>query len=254
MIFIFIRAFPFLMPLVYGLLLKLIFVFAGRFFWPWLIALSLNFLYFLFIFLKKKKGEALVFMLHGSVLITVGFVYLLFLSSPVFINLFLAFWSLLYFLYLESIFHYFYATKKVLLLNLKNIISYVNLITFFFAATFFIDLYIFLNFSLWLIFPAMLAISFMMIVSQLRANGITSRKILAPALVLSFLIVEILAAVLFLSVSFYVSAIILSLLYYILTAFFILNSQNRLTKTAIWQYLTFTFLVLLVVSLTAEWL
>ena len=163
MIFILIRIFPFLIPVLYWLLLKTIFILNGQIFWPILISLTINFLYFLFIFLKKKKSEAFIFLLHSWVLIFSGFAYVLILSSEIFINLFVTIWALLYFLYLESVFHYFYETKKILLLDLKNIIAHINLIAFFFLTASLINFRIFINFSFWLVLILVAVFSFFLI-------------------------------------------------------------------------------------------
>ncbi|MDO8668959.1 MAG: hypothetical protein Q7K65_01560 [Candidatus Buchananbacteria bacterium] len=254
MIFILIRVFPFFIPVLYWIILKTIFIFDGRFLWPLFIALAVDFLYFLFIFLKKKNGDAFVFLLHSFVLMLAGFSYVLILSSSTFINLFLVAWSLIYLLYLESIFHYFYDTKRVILLDLKNIIAYVNLIAFFFLTSLIINLRIFINFSLVYVFVAVGLSAFILAMSQLRVNGIPLKKSLIYSIISALLLIQILIAVLFLSVSFYVSAIILTVLYYLLSSFLVLSAKENLTKAAVWQYIIFTLIVMAIVSVTAQWL
>jgi len=254
MIFILIRIFPFLIPLLYAGILKSVLVLNGQIFWPIVVALVINFWYFLFIFIKKKRGEVFIFILHSTILMLVGFTYLLILSSPVFINLFIIIWSLLYFLYLESIFHHFYQTNRVLLLDLKNIIAYVNLLAFFFLTAFLINLYIFINFSIWLVFLLVGLVAFILIISRLRVNGLTWLKSLVYSITSSILVVEVLVALLYLSVSFYVSALFLAVLYYLLSSFLVLNSKDNLTSKIVWQYLAFTLAVIIIIALTSQWL
>lgn len=254
MIFILIRIFPFLIPILYGILLKTIFVLNGQIVWPLVIILIINFLYFLFIFLKKRKGEIFIFLFHSSVLVLTGFSYILILSGELFINLFLVIWSLLYFLYLESIFHHFYETQKVLLLDLKNIIAYINLIALFFLSASLINFYIFINFSIWLIFALITIITFLLAISQLRVNDILGKKSLVYSLILSLIIIEVLSAVLFLSVSFYVSAVVLTVWYYLLSSLLVLSVKGNLTKNIVWQYIGFTLIVIFIIAITSQWL
>ncbi|MEK7072339.1 MAG: hypothetical protein AAB969_02105, partial [Patescibacteria group bacterium] len=237
-----------------GILLKIIFVLNGQIVWPLVVILIINFLYFLFIFLKKSKGEIFIFLLHSSILVLTGFSYILILNGELFINLFLVVWVLLYFLYLESIFHHFYETKKVLLLDLKNIIAYINLIALFFLSASLINFYIFINFSIWLIFVLIALIVFLLAISQLRVNNILGKKSLVYSLILSLIIIEVLSAVLFLSVSFYVSAIMLTVLYYLLSSLLVLNAKGNLTKNIVWQYIGFSLIVIFIIAITSQWL
>lgn len=254
MIFILIRIFPFLVPILYLILLKATFILNGNIFWPIVATLLVNFLYFLFLFLKKKRWESLLFILHSWIVTVTGFFYILILSSETFINSFIIIWSLLYFLYLESVFHYFYETKKVLLLDLKNIIAYINLVAIFFLTAFLINLHIFINFSIWLVFALVAVATFVLMICQLQVNKIKWRKSLLYALLMSMMMLEILISVIFLSVSFYVSAMVLTVLYYLLSSILVLNAKENLTKSAVWQYLAFTVVVILIISLTSQWL
>ena len=254
MIFILIRIFPFFIPILYGALLKVVFVLNGQFLWPLAIILFFNFLFFLFIYLKKKKSEVIIYCLHSSLLILTGFVYLLILSSSIYINLIIVVWSLLFFLYLESIFHYFYGTKKVLLLDLKNIMAYINLIAFFLLTAFFINIHIFINFSILLIYLLLIIYTFLLVISRFRVNNVAWAKSIFYSSISALLLVELLIAVLFLSVSFYVLSAILTIMYYILNSLLILSAKGDLTKTTVWQYLIFALVAIVIIAVTSQWL
>lgn len=254
MIFILIRIFPFVFPVIYLALLKMMFVLGGAMTWLLTIALLINFIYFLFIYFKTKNSSIFIFLFHSFILVLTGFSYVLILGSEIFINLFLVVWALLYFLYLESIFHYFYETKKVIVLDLKNIIAYINLISFFLLTAFLINIHIFINFSVWLVYLGVAVTTFVLVLSRLKINNIDWRRSLLYSLLLSIMIIEVLVAVLFLSVSFYVLAVILTILYYILSSVLVLSVNNNLTKTILWQYVIFTLISIFIIAITSQWL
>ncbi|OGY49747.1 MAG: hypothetical protein A3B89_02340 [Candidatus Buchananbacteria bacterium RIFCSPHIGHO2_02_FULL_40_13] len=254
MIFVFIRLSPFLIPLLYFIMLEAMFYFDNFRFWPFLILLLFNALYFLSIFFKKRKNEALIFLWHSSILLSIGLAYPLILGSQLFINLFIVIWLLVYLVYLESTFHYFYGTKKILLMDLKNVLAYVDLLTIFFLSVFLINLYVFVNLAAWLVLLVVFSSAFWLIFSQLKINQIAIRPGLVYALVLSLLLTEVLLADLFLSVSFYVSAVLIALLYYLLVSLSILNLQGSLTRGLAIRYLVFTLAIILIVALTSQWL
>lgn len=254
MLFVLIRTAPFLLSALHFVFIKTMFTVGGIWFLWLSLVLILNATYFALIFLKKRDKKAIIFALHSSIFLSVGFFFLLILGSDFIINIFLLVWSLLYLLYLESILHYFYQTKKVLVVNLINIIAYINLVVVFFASAFLINFYIFISFSPWFILLISLLMSFVIILTQLEVNKIDWVRSVLYASVLSVLMTEVLIAVLFFSVSFYVSAVVVSLTYYLLSSFSLLSIKDGLTKVVILKYSVFTVSVLVAIALTSRWL
>jgi len=68
------------------------------------------------------------------------------------------------------------------------------------------------------------------------------------------MITEIMIAVLFLSVSFYVSALLVSILYYLFSSLSVLNMKEGLTKGVVMQYIAFNIDTIIIVIVTAQWL
>lgn len=254
MLFVLIRISPVLIPVLYVMLLKGMFYADRLWLWFLITALIINAAFFFFLYLKKRNSQIFLFLLHSLVFTTIGFLYALILGGGVAVNLFIAGWAIIYFIYLESIFHYFYQTKKVLLVDLKNIISYVNLVSFFFLVTFLINLYIFINFSWWLILILIFVSSLILIISQFKANDLPSNRGLLYSLVVSIMITEIAIVALLLPVSFYVSAVIISILYYLFTSLSVIHVRGELTKEVIIQYIVFTVIVSLIIIITSQWL
>lgn len=254
MIFILIRIFPILLPILYLALVESVLYFNLSWLWSVVGIGVLDIIYFILIFIRKNKKESLFFILHSLVFLTVGFAYFLVLSSELFINLFIIAWSLIYFVYLESIFHYFYETKKVLIMSLKNVISYVNLITFFFLMVVLFNLHVFIGLSSLFIVLISFFILFILLISRFNASDIVLKKSLLYSFFLSIILTELIIASLFLSVSFFVSALILSVFYYIFSSLSALSLRGELTKTSIMQYIVFTVVVIIMVVTTSQWL
>jgi len=254
MIFVLIRIFPVLISLLHFVLFRTIFYVNDFWYWPVILLLILDILYFLFIFYKKRDGIIFIFLFHSLVFLLAGLVYILILGSDIVINSFLIIWSLIYFIYLESVFHHLYQTKRVLLFNLRNVVSYINLIAIFLLVSALINFYIFINFSWGAVFLIFLTCLIILILTQFKLNKIEYKKIILYTIILFLIFAEFIIVVMFLPVSFYVSAVIISLLYYLLISLSLLNIKGGLTTSVLMQYIVFTVVSLILVSITSQWL
>jgi hypothetical protein len=253
MIFILIRALPIFLPVLYFILTESVLYSEIAWTWPLLSVGLLNIVYFALITVRQKNREALFFLVHSLIFLIVGFAYFLVLSNEILINLFVFIWSLVYFIYLESIFHYFYETKKVLVLNLKNIISYINLAVLFCLLVVLLTLYVFIGLSGVTIVLTSWFVVFILSLSRFKASAVDAKKIWIYSFVVSLLTIEMLIVILFLSISFFVSSLIVSVFYYTFSALSALSLKGELTKVTIMQYIAFTVVVLAVITLTSQW-
>ena len=89
MIFVLIRIFPVLISLLHFVLFRTIFYVNDFWYWPVILLLILDILYFLFIFYKKRDGIIFIFLFHSLVFLLAGLVYILILGSDIVINSFL---------------------------------------------------------------------------------------------------------------------------------------------------------------------
>ena len=254
MIFLLVRILPFFLPL-------LLFIFgASLFYWirAWpiflMVILLLNLTFFIFFAKKFKRPAVWLIFFHSLAVVMVGAFYFLLLSNPWIVRIFLIFWSLLYAVYLESIFHYFYQTQKAVLIELKNIIFYTGLMMAFIVGASFINAYIFLNFSGWPLVLLLGLIFFILTGNNLIISGFDFETGLLYATVVAGLAVELAVALLFAPVSFYVSAMILAGFYYLSNVLAVASFKQQLTTRLFAQEIIFVGFILVITLTTASWL
>lgn len=254
MVFLLIRVLPFVLPLFYLAIMKLLFYFSG---WWYLIIFSiliLDILYFFLFYIRVKIKEILFVSVHSILFLITGFIFSFLLSNNVVINLYIIFWSFIYFIYLESVFHYFYLTRKFFIIDFKNIITYINLLIFFLVVASLINGYIFLNLSWWWVCIIYLVISFFLIWVYFLIHSIDRKLRNLYTAIITVILLELMIVILFLPVSFYVSAITLSVVYYLLSSLTLFQLQHQLTRSLVSQYIIFAIIILVLVFATAAWI
>ena len=254
MLFAIIRLLPFIIPVYYFLSLKSLFYFNS--WWPFVLVsiIAINIVYLLLLRIKSKDKKVSAVLFYSIIYAVCGFVYILILENPLFINLFLFFWSLIYFIYWEAVFHHFYQTQKRSILEMKNIILYLNLIIIFFYSSLIINLNIFLSLDWYWVLLAAFLINLTLLINFFLFNDLTLSKNKLTIFVLDLILLQLLGALIYLPISFYVVAFIISLCYYWLTSFFLLYAGNNLRPVKIIKYLVFGFVIGLLVVLTSFWL
>ena len=216
MIFAFIRLLPLSLPVLYFLILKIFFYFSHGWLWFLIILLALNGVFFCLVYVKKRNKKVFLLAAHASVFVLAGFAFALILSNPWFANIFLLLWSLIYLVYLESAFHYFYETRKTILFDLKNVVIYSSIIIFFLVGATLLNLYLFLGLGWWWILPAVSALTPVLLSNYFAFCGFKDYR--AHVLIISLIVLEFSIILLLLPFSFYILALLLALAYYLLSS------------------------------------
>jgi len=254
MFFLLNRILPFLLPVVY---------FSSFLIYPWwidfwylifLTVVILDSVYFISLFIKVKDFKLIMGWLHSLIFLAIGVFYLFLFGGNTLAYIFMVLWCLIYLIYLESIFHFYYQTKKSFFIDLVSVLAYLNLVIVFFSVASFLNIYIFLEFSSWLIIIANLVIFFILIYNNLLLHQIDSKTILCYALGLAVIMTEILVSLMFLPISLYVSAFVMVIFYYLLNNLTVLSLKKKLNRVIIFQYLLFASAVLIIVLVTTRWL
>lgn len=253
MLFLLNRIAPYLVPLLYFVLVKLLFYFPGQ----WMvigigiIALALS--NFILLKLKDKTKRVFWLALWSVVYALSGSAYILILEHAWIINAFLIIWALVYWLYLEAVFHDFYETEKTYILDLQNITLYGNILIIFFLTASLDSLYVFLNFSWLHIFSLLALVYFCLFYLAYLRQKLPAREIKSYSLMGAWMLFGLVAAVSFLPSSIYVLASVVSLAYYILVSLLLLDYKGLLLAKSLWRHLFFFGLVILAVLATAAW-
>ena len=170
------------------------------------------------------------------------------------INLFLLGWALLYWLYLEAVFHDFYETHKVQIVDLRNFSPYLNILIVFFLSASLINFSIFLNWPTAAV-VALLTLTYFFLYYWLYLK---QDKQLNVALVYAFVeaavLAELLVFLLLWPVSFYVLALLVSAAYYLMMSLTLARWQDSYKKSYIIRIIILAAAVTLLALLTAVWL
>ncbi len=254
MLFAIIRLLPFIIPIYYFASLKSLFYFSG--WWPFVLAsiIVVNIIYLLLLRIKSKDKKVTAVLFYSIIYAVFGFIYTLILENSLFINLFLVFWSLIYFVYWEAVFHHFYQTQKRSILEMKNIILYLNMIIVFIYSALLVNLNIFLSLDWYWVLLIAFFVNLSLLINFFLFNDWPPGKNKLTIVILDLILLQILGAAIYLPISFYVVAFIVSLGYYWLTSFYLLSVSNGLSYVKLIKYLAFGFIIALLVILTSFWL
>lgn len=254
MLFLLLRLLPAIIPILFFVLTKAVFYYADS--WPWFLAAILLLPAAYFALLKYKNRDKIVIWLGAFSLIyaSTGFAYSLVLENPAVINIYLIFWSLIYALYLEAVFHDFYETAKAYVFNLLNITLYGNILIIFFLTAVLVSFNIFLNLS-WIVLLVISATAnFLIIYLAFQRQNLPKKQALIYSGIVDLILTEVLGGLLLLPSSFYVIAIITALCYYLLMQILLYSINQKLDRKLLIELLAFSGILLLIVLVTAAWL
>ena len=254
MLFFIIRILTVIIPLLYFAVLRVMLYFDNIWYVFFAIIFVANAIYFWLLRLKNKEARIGLLFLYSLPYIITGFLYLLVLENSLAISIFLLGWSFLYWLFLEAVFHYFFQTQRVLLIDLKHIISYSNSVVIFFLAATLVNFSIFLNLAWYALLPIMAVVIFILLRALFMFEGLNKKLVNYYALIIDLLLIELLWSLLFLPVSFYVIAMVTVLAYYLAVSLAKAYLAKALDTKLVIKYLVFAVVALVLVLGTATWI
>ncbi|MFH1744551.1 MAG: hypothetical protein ABH881_00055 [bacterium] len=167
------------------------------------------------------------------------------------------------FFLLNSIFLYYYLRLAYCCLiktdfhqhnRLENFSSGGNFLCFYFLISSIYGLQIYLNISIWILMIIMTAVTALITYEIMWANKIEIESSFLYILFICLAIVELSWSASFLTLSYYILGLIIAMCYYVLiglTKFYLLGVIN---KKIVKLYLSFGFISIFIVLLTARWL
>ena len=254
MSFLLLRLLPYIIPLWFFVATKLVFYYNDS--WPWLfgLILAVSLLYFALLKYKNRDKPVILLVLFALIYEISGLAYSLVLENPVVINVYLLVWSLFYWLYLEAVFHDFYETAKTFIFNLSNITLYGNILIIFFLTAALTNFSIFLNLTFWQLLLILIVVYYCLLYLALLRQGRSMTQARLYGVINSLVLAELLGALIFLPLSFYVIAASLALGYYLLVSLSLLYLNNQLNRKILFSYLSFSILILAAILITATWI
>lgn len=249
------RFLPLIIPGVVFLFLELFY------FYPKLIYVSLVFVLLLFLFaarqfvLSSEKEEKSWNILILPSVFTINLVMFSTLVSSKFFIQFLFFLCVVFLYYcFRTFYFYLIKTGSYKKYSLENISSYGNFLAFYFLASSVYGLQSFLNAPLWLLMLFLLVFIALIVYQTIWVNQINLKEGMFFLLLIDLILLELAWSISFLTLSYYILGLVLTISYYILIGlirFYLLGILNR---RHVKLYLVFGFSSILFVLLTARWL
>lgn len=173
-------------------------------------------------------------------------------------------WKLVQFLFvLEAIFLYLYYRLIYYFLikidsyqtgSLAEFSSQSNLIAFYFLATSMYGLQSFLNPPMWILLLFVMVVAGMIAYQMAMVNGIDGKRGIFYILLTCLILSELSWCLSFMTLSYYVSGLVLTVLYFVLINFIRFYLIDDLSKQLVRNYIIFGVLSILAVLLTSNWL
>jgi len=231
------------------------------FFWPTLIyiilVLDILLLFFTirqFLIEAKAKDKVWSYLILPSILFISATLFSMMMPSQLLVQALFFTTAILIYYYLKAIYLYLVKTSYYQKYSLENISSYCNFLSYYFLASSIYGLQVFLSAPTWLLMIVLLTITAMIVYQVMWINKIDLRQGLLFLLIICLTLIEIAWATSFLTLSFYILGLILSVCYYILIGLSRFYLMGKLNKKLIKLYLIFGFSSLAIVLFTANWI
>lgn len=155
--------------------------------------------------------------------------------------------------YLEILFLRFNFRPKYEPYSLENVTVHLNLLTIYLVTCGFYSLILFLSINFWGLFFIYILVNILITSQVIWASGVTLKVGWAYLLVIPLVLAEMFLAVSYLPTSIYVSGLIVTLTYYLISGLgrnWLLEIKN---KEVILRYLILSIVIFFIILITAKW-
>ncbi|MFA6422403.1 MAG: hypothetical protein WCV92_03330 [Candidatus Buchananbacteria bacterium] len=256
MIFFLLIVFPFLIPLIYFINLRLLFSLSDQWYWLLIIVLVLDLAYFVFLYFRNKSKLRWlgVFFLHSLFYISLGFAFTLILTDAFATNLFSVLWPLMLIIFLYSSLHFAYETSRLLIIDIKNIIPYINVACFFVLTAVLINVNIFLAFPSWAVMIIFIVSAFVLNLPLFFLYEDKLKISFYYAGIVTLIISEIMLGMLFLPAGFYVLGATVAISYYLMMILLKKKFEGQLQRKDFYKHFSFAAVLLIIILATSQWI
>jgi len=183
-----------------------------------------------------------------------SFWFFLFISSAMAYHLFAILVAMFFWIYFEQVLNYFYYPFRYHPYTLENFSYYLGLLSFFFFFSAFYSSIILLQLPLWLLGLVAATVALILTHEIFWFHKIDLKKSWLFNLIISLVVLECFVALSFLPTTFYVSALFLTIIYYLISGLSKNTLLGNLTKKMIVTHITVSSVCFLLVLLTAHWI
>lgn len=230
------------------------------YFWPKLFYVTLVFLFLLFFFIcwqfvrVSKKEKWWVYAILPSIFTFGLLLFSLLVPSRWLVHILFIFNIIFLYFYFRTI--YFYLIKPDLYKEyyLENLSAYGNFLAFYLLSSAVYGLQSFLNLPIWVLLGILLILVSLIVYQMLWAYKINIGQSLLYILIISLIIFELAWSMSFLTLSYYILGLLLSICYYLLISIVKFYLLEQLNNRIIKLYLFYGFFIIFTILLTARWL
>jgi hypothetical protein len=185
-----------------------------------------------------------IFLLFGTLS------FILFLKNKILIQISVLFFVFLYFLFLDSLYSYFYNKESYFL---ENIFTVINFTSLFLIYSSLFSLFVIFGVSLWLVIGLFLFFTFLSNHQIFHIYRVLDRINYFYNIAITLVMVEIFWALTFLPTSFYVNGLVLLSVYYSIMGISYFHLKGLLDRIKIVRHLIITLVIILSALTTARW-
>lgn len=250
-----VRFLPLLVPIISLLFLELYF-FLPKLFYVSLVLILILLFFTVYLFAKKsyaKEKWYVFFLLPAYFSIAIN-IFVLLMPSKIFIQLLLFFNAIFLYYYLRSLYYYLFRFDLYKDYVFENLSSYGNFLTFYFVASSIYGLQSFINVPVWLLMLCLLLISALIVYQLFWTFKINDSQRLIFIPIICLILTELAWSASFLTLSYYVLGLILTICYYILIGVTRFYLMDKLDEKIVKLYLFYGLISIIVVLLTARWI
>ncbi len=180
-------------------------------------------------------------------------VYSIFLTNKILIQILFILNSIILYSYIKAVYYYLIQPEKYKAFSIENISSAANLFCFFLIAAIIYGLQSFLNFSVALSAVAMLFLVVFLVYQNIWSSKISQPGSLSYIFIICLIIIELMWLISFLPVNFNISALTISIVYYIIIGLTKNYLSDQLDNQTIRSYLIFGFVGLAIIFASSKW-
>lgn len=249
-----VRFLPLIVPAISFGLLETYFFFP-KLFYVSLLFILLLFFFTLYLFIKKSfsKERWVIFFILPSCFTCSLNAFVLLIPNNLIIQILFVFNTIFLYFYFRTFYYHLFRTDKYKDYVFENLSSYGNFLTFYFISSSIYGLQAYVSISVWVLMLVLLFFSSMVIYQLFWAFSIKSRQGLIFIPLLCLILTELAWSASFLTLSYYVLGLILTICYYILVGVTRFYLTDKLDNKIVKLYLFYGLISIFVVLLTARW-
>lgn len=231
------------------------------FFYPKSVFVILVLLFSIIFFIARQfiraseKKDAIINVISLPTLFVFGSVFVsFFIANKLVIHLLFIVDLIFLYYYFKMLYYYFLGFELYQKVNMEYLSTYGNFVAFYFMAVSFFGLQLFLDIAVWKLILFLATVVFLIVFQTSWAGEINKETSFFYGLLLSLIMLELAWGITFLTLSYYILGLILTISFYVLIGLIRFYLFGNLNKEKVKMYLVFGLISVSIALLTARWI